>query len=57
MRTRQVREGRTVPNVVARGAAIRGDRIRIGWSLAGCIGRTPAGCRVPDADDEKEAAP
>jgi len=41
---------------VARGAAIRGDRIRIGWSPAGCIGRTPTDCRVPDADDE-EAAP
>lgn len=48
MRTRQVREGRTVPNVVARGAAIRGDRIRIGW--------TPADCRVPDAGGG-EAAP
>ena len=26
-------------------------------SPAGCIGRTPTDCRVPDADDEKEAAP
>ena len=25
-------------------------------SPAGCIGWSPADCRVPDADDEKEAA-
>ena len=42
--------GRTggVPNVVARGAAIRGKRTRIGW--------TPTDCRGLDADDG-EAAP